>query len=94
MEEDTMNPYDNSPFDRESPYTENIPPQQSYSEPSQPDYSGYRNSGPVRRESPYANAPYMMQQPPYYGYAPNYQMPPQPKPPKAPKAPKQKKESF
>ena len=53
-----------------------MPPQQF---PPQP---------PVYRESPYANSPYVMQQP-YYGYAPNYQTPPQP--PKPPKAPRQKK---
>ena len=67
---------------------EQIPPQPQMP----PQMPPQQQFPPQYRESPYANAPYMMQQPPYYGYAPNYQMPPQPKPPKAPKAPKQKKQ--
>ena len=52
--------------------------------------TAYRGSGSGRRESPYANSPYEMQQPPRQQYTPGYTFQPQTQP--APKVKKEKKQ--
>ena len=61
-----------------------VPPQQ---EPPQQNYGPYHGTGAGRRESPYANSPYVQQQPyQQYQYQPQTQPPQKPK-----KAPKNRK---
>ena len=94
MEEISMNEYENNEFIPEQPAPE-VPPQ----EPQQPNPYAYHGTGTGRKESPYANSPYVMNHQPnqnQYTYQqpqgePAYQYQPQQEPPKPTKQKKPRK---
>ena len=73
-----MEPFDNTGFD---PEAQN--PIQNEPTPPQPEPTAYHGAGAGRKESPYANSPYVMNQPPQQEY--QYQYQPQTEPPQKPK---------
>ena len=95
-----MDTYDNNELYPESEQTAapqqesvpeaQLPPQSQYT--SQPEANAYRGAGTGRKESPYANSPYVMNHPPRqetsYSYVPprqEYSYQPQQEPPRKPK---------
>jgi len=82
----------------QQPYREEPAPQQEYQ--SQPDPAAYRGAGAGRKESPYANSPYVMhhapqQEEPRYQQQYQYQyQPPQYEAPKKPKKEKKNRSGF
>ena len=88
-----MNEYENNEFTPEEDILESAPDQQEIP-PRQPVTSAYHGVGAGRRESPYANSPYVMNHQPHqenagYSYEPPHQEPQYhydaPKPPKVKK---------
>ena len=78
------------PFCQEAAY------QSVHQEPRINDYSAYRGAGSGRKESPYANSPYVMNHPPHYAedtWAHRYQPQNDYVPPVAPKVKKTRKKS-
>ena len=80
----------------EEPVPEEAAAPQDTSQPEAPqsEPNAYRGTGTGRKESPYANSPYVMdhqaQQENQYSYRPQYQYQPQTEPPKKPRAKKPK----
>lgn len=96
-----MNEYENNDFIPEQEQPVQAPPQPE-TPPQQPPYtSAYHGTGAGRKESPYANSPYVMNHQTHtennsYAYQqpqaePTYQYQPQYEPPRPPKAKKQRK---
>ena len=79
-----MEPFENTGFDPEAQ-----PPIQTEPTPPQPEPAPYHGTGAGRKESPYANSPYVMNQPPRqeYQYQPQAEPPRKPKKEKKPRKP-------
>ena len=98
-----MDTFDNNEFTNEQtpvqpdPPVQEAPPQ--YSCEPQPDPNAYRGTGTGRKESPYANSPYVMQhtphqEEPHYQQQYQYQYQPQYEAPKHPKKEKKNRSGF
>ena len=89
-----MNEYENNEYTPEVQQPVQAPPQQEMP-PQQPDSSAYHGTGTVRKESPYANSPYVMNHQPEYREPPRQEEPyryqPQYEEPKPKKQKKQRK---
>lgn len=88
-----MEPFENDDLEYEQenpqPAPEEVTPPQPQQEPqSEPEQSAYHGAGAGRKESPYANSPYVMNQPQQeYQYQPQTEPPVKPKKEKKPRKP-------
>ena len=83
-----MEPFENTGFEPEAEIPQPIQPEPI---PPQPEPAPYHGTGTGRKESPYANSPYVMdhqpQQPPQYHYQPQTEPPRKPQKVKKPRKP-------
>ena len=90
MEENEQFPVPPLPEEQAAP-VQHTEPESSRYVPPQPDYGAYHGTGTGRKESPYANSPYVRQMPPteyQYQYQPQTQPPQKPPKPRKEKKPR------